>query len=172
MSAATTGYRTNASGRLTVVQRGRPMQLEVTLIQVSTDRAVVTIDQSLPVGTSVSLQVENFEMPEIAAKVLANEGNHGTGYRLALKLQNSWPYRVFTALTSMAMGDSDSNSPVKTPPCLSILGLTLPCTAEAVEAAFAIRVRHAHPDRGGDIETFVRLRNAYLEALELLGCSR
>jgi hypothetical protein len=49
-----------------------------------------------------------------------------------------------------------------------ILGVSRNCTREEVKAAFRSGVRHAHPDRGGKTESFIRLCNAYKEILEEL----
>jgi DnaJ domain len=49
-----------------------------------------------------------------------------------------------------------------------ILGLSRKCTREAVKAAFRARVWRAHPDRGGDAETFIQICTAYKQILEEL----
>ena len=111
---------------------------------------------------------------KLGAKVQANKGDSGTGYRLELKLERQWPFEVQKLLMTMTMAEPSAQEEKKTPtpPCLEILGLDLPCTAAMVEDVFRERVRKAHPDRGGNVEEFVRLRRAYLEALDLLGASR
>jgi curved DNA-binding protein CbpA len=59
-----------------------------------------------------------------------------------------------------------------TPTCLKELGLQMGCTLEEVDEAYFRQVRIAHPDRGGKIDDFVRLRTAYLDSLQLLGGKR
>jgi curved DNA-binding protein CbpA len=46
------------------------------------------------------------------------------------------------------------------------LGVARDCTREEVKAAFRARVRLAHPDRGGDVESFIQLCAAYKQVLE------
>jgi curved DNA-binding protein CbpA len=41
------------------------------------------------------------------------------------------------------------------------LGVPRNCSRNAAQAAFRARARTAHPDRGGDIPEFIRLRRAY-----------
>lgn len=166
------GYKTNADCTLTTVTSGKAAKHAATLIDVSVDGASLLCEQPLQVGTSVHIHLADIAMPELAATVISNDGDFGTGYRLGIRMnQGSWPYQVFVALTTMAIAHP-RNTQVPQPPCLKHLGLTLPCTAEDVRVAFQKRVRHVHPDRGGEIEAFVRLRAAYHEALSLLGGKR
>ena len=46
----------------------------------------------------------------------------------------------------------------------SALGLSPDASGEEVTAAYRERVKDAHPDHGGDVESFRRLREAYVEA--------
>lgn len=52
------------------------------------------------------------------------------------------------------------------PECLSILGLLPPVTLEDVKQAYLARVRTAHPDRGGDPATFLRIQKAFEDATD------
>jgi hypothetical protein len=54
------------------------------------------------------------------------------------------------------------------PPCLQALALDLPCTEEAVLAAYRQRVKDLHPDRGGDLQEFLRLQKHFEQALHLV----
>ena len=54
------------------------------------------------------------------------------------------------------------------PGCLKVLGLALPVTAEDVEQAYRTKAMAAHPDRGGDPATFIRLQKAYDDAIEFV----
>jgi hypothetical protein len=47
-----------------------------------------------------------------------------------------------------------------------ILGISRKCTREAVKSAFRVRVWQAHPDRGGEAETFIQICTAYKQILE------
>lgn len=55
-----------------------------------------------------------------------------------------------------------------TPRCIVALGLTLPCTADDVLAAYRRKVKKLHPDRGGDRREFLRLQAHFEQALALL----
>ena len=45
------------------------------------------------------------------------------------------------------------------------LGVPKGCNREEVKEAFRVRVQYAHPDRGGEDESFIRLRTAYEQIL-------
>ena len=53
------------------------------------------------------------------------------------------------------------------PPCLLALELRLPCTEEQVLAAYRKRVKDLHPDRGGDLQQFLRLQSHFEQAMHL-----
>lgn len=53
------------------------------------------------------------------------------------------------------------------PPCLQALELDLPCTEEQVLAAYRHRVKELHPDRGGDLQQFLRLQKHFEQAMHL-----
>lgn len=55
-----------------------------------------------------------------------------------------------------------------TPRCILALGLTMPCTAEEVLAAYRRKVKRLHPDRGGDRREFLRLQTHFEQAMALL----
>jgi DnaJ domain len=46
-----------------------------------------------------------------------------------------------------------------------ILGIGKDCTREEAKEAFRSRAYHAHPDRGGETKTFIRIRRAYEQIL-------
>ena len=52
-----------------------------------------------------------------------------------------------------------------TPRCILALGLTMPCTADEVLAAYRRKVKELHPDRGGSRRDFLRLQAQFEEAL-------
>lgn len=54
------------------------------------------------------------------------------------------------------------------PPCLQALELTFPCTEEQVLAAYRRRVKELHPDRGGDLQKFLRLQKHFEQAQHLV----
>jgi hypothetical protein len=55
------------------------------------------------------------------------------------------------------------------PPCLAALGLSVPFTETELLEAYRNRVKDAHPDRGGDPQTFLLLQRHFEEARSLLG---
>ena len=80
-----------------------------------------------------------------------------------------------TSPHSAPFGDSASASPgpretaaspasSQPPPCLAVLGLRLPVTAEDVRQAYLAKAMTAHPDRGGDPAGFRLLQKAFEEA--------
>lgn len=54
------------------------------------------------------------------------------------------------------------------PPCLQALDLHLPCTEMQVLAAYRRRVKELHPDRGGDLQQFLRLQKHFEQAQHLV----
>ena len=54
------------------------------------------------------------------------------------------------------------------PHCLRTFGLELPCTEMEVLAAYRMRAKELHPDRGGDLQEFLRLQRQFEEALEVV----
>ena len=56
------------------------------------------------------------------------------------------------------------------PGCLAALDLRLPCTEADVMAAYRERVKALHPDRGGDLQEFLRLQKQFEQALHLVQC--
>jgi hypothetical protein len=53
------------------------------------------------------------------------------------------------------------------PPCLTALGLSLPCTREEVLGAYRERVKRMHPDAGGSQRDFANLQRHFEEAMRL-----
>jgi hypothetical protein len=52
-----------------------------------------------------------------------------------------------------------------TPQCILALGLTTPCSAEDVLAAYRRKVKKLHPDRGGNRCEFLRLQAHFEQAM-------
>ena len=52
------------------------------------------------------------------------------------------------------------------PACMTVLGLLPPYELEDVKAAYRTKVLTAHPDHGGDPADFMRLKDAYDQAVE------
>jgi hypothetical protein len=53
------------------------------------------------------------------------------------------------------------------PECLTVLHLSWPCTAAEVQEAYRRLVKSAHPDGGGNHDTFLELQTAYEQAMRL-----
>lgn len=51
------------------------------------------------------------------------------------------------------------------PSCLTTLGLSSDCTEEEVMEAYREKVKTLHPDRGGDLQGFLKLQETFEEAL-------
>jgi hypothetical protein len=54
------------------------------------------------------------------------------------------------------------------PACLQALDLELPCTEEDVLAAYRELAKSMHPDRGGDLQQFLRLQKHFEHAMKLV----
>lgn len=54
------------------------------------------------------------------------------------------------------------------PACLRALDLKMPCTEAEVLAAYREKAKTLHPDRGGDLQQFLRLQKNFEQALALV----
>jgi hypothetical protein len=54
------------------------------------------------------------------------------------------------------------------PPCFEALDLRAPCSEEDVLSAYRERVKLLHPDRGGDMQKFLRLQRHFEQAMDLV----
>ncbi len=54
------------------------------------------------------------------------------------------------------------------PTCLKTFGLELPCTEDEVLAAYREKAKEMHPDRGGDLDQFLRLQKHFDQARQLV----
>lgn len=54
------------------------------------------------------------------------------------------------------------------PPCFAALDLHAPCSEEDVLSAYRERVKSLHPDRGGDMQNFLRLQQHFEQAMHLV----
>jgi hypothetical protein len=55
-----------------------------------------------------------------------------------------------------------------TPPFMLALGLSMPCTEADVLRVYRQRVKQLHPDRGGDMQRFLRLQAHFEQTIEYL----
>jgi hypothetical protein len=56
----------------------------------------------------------------------------------------------------------------KTPRCLLVFGLKLPCTEEQLLSAYRQKVKRLHPDKGGDRQKFMVLQSDFEQARHFL----
>lgn len=75
--------------------------------------------------------------------------------------------RAMVAIGHFAVSGTPAWAMSDRPPCLQTLGLQLPCSEEAVLAAYRLRVKELHPDRGGDLQQFLKLQKHFEQALAL-----
>jgi VanZ family protein len=68
----------------------------------------------------------------------------------------------------METATSPSLSFQRQPEFLKLLGLAFPCSEADVQQAFRQKVWQAHPDRGGDMQGFIALQQAFEQALEYI----
>ena len=65
------------------------------------------------------------------------------------------------------MAESDrSAGESEVPEFLVVLGLSQPVTVDDVKQAYLEKAKTAHPDHGGDVQTFIRLQQAFEQATE------
>lgn len=58
------------------------------------------------------------------------------------------------------------------PACLRALDLKIPCSEADVLAAYRERAKTLHPDRGGDLQQFLRLQQHFEQALAVVRSSQ
>ena len=149
---------------------GRLRKFGATLLSLSSDGADLLSPEAAPAGQRlrVSLDSTPGEVFELYSVTCQADGLDA--YRVRLRLATgTWPYDLYSKIANQA---NSSESLYKTPGCLRDLDLKSGCSIEDVESAFARLVRRYHPDRGGTVDEFVRIRRAYLESLSLLGGRR
>ncbi len=56
----------------------------------------------------------------------------------------------------------------ESPPCLAAFDLQLPCSEQDVLTAYRKRAKSLHPDRGGDLQKFLRLQQHFEQAMHLV----
>ena len=80
-----------------------------------------------------------------------------------------WPYETFSRLTCAESSDAASSERTtsedrSTPSFLRELGLDASCTVDEVHQAYRALAKRCHPDKGGDVRTFVSLHRHYSSA--------
>lgn len=106
----------------------------------------------------------------IAVYVLAAFGLPAVGYAfmvLDIRRYLRSLRRALVTIGRAAVGGTPYWSMSDRPPCLHTFDLHLPCSEEAVLAAYRRRVKELHPDRGGDLQQFLRLQKHFEQAMAL-----
>lgn len=152
--------------RLMTHRQGQKVSVEGILQDVTSDGGTVASLEPLAAGMSLKLTIPGLLPTDLPMQVTGIQPQT-TGYRLQLRLASgTWPYSLYSELLRRAMSHEENLT--QTPSCLQEFGLTMPCTVKDLQQVFDDRVRRAHPDRGGSVEAFVRLRTAYRDALQFL----
>ncbi|HVJ83905.1 MAG TPA: hypothetical protein VNC50_22755 [Planctomycetia bacterium] len=148
--------------------QGRNGVVRAELAAVEGETGDMVVDALVPLG-AIRIRIEGAAAPLQAIAERCQPIDIGK-YRLRVRLDHGvWPYEVCRRLVHGGFGGGEE---APTPACFRDLGLAGVCSREIVEGAFASLVRKAHPDRGGSVEEFVKLRQAYLAALRHLGARR
>ena len=75
--------------------------------------------------------------------------------------------RALVAVARLAAPSTPYWAALDRPPCLHALDLKWPITEAQVLAAYRQRVKDLHPDRGGDLQQFLRLQRYFEQAMHL-----
>jgi len=157
--------------RVEMNRLGRLRKFEAALRSVTADGGELFAPESIPAGQRLRIFLEAApgEMFELLSATCQPEGLDA--YRVKVRLASgTWPYQLYTKMAVHASAPATVRN--LTPSCLRDLELKIGCSIDDVEAAFSRLVRKCHPDRGGSVDEFVRVRRAYLDALSLLGGRR
>lgn len=149
---------------------GRLRKFGATLLSLSSDGAELLSPEAAPAGQRLRIALDSSPGEVFELNSVTCQADGLDAYRVRLRLAaGTWPYHLYSKIATQA---SSSESLYRTPGCLRDLELKSGCSLEDVEEAFARLVRRCHPDRGGSVDEFVRVRRAYLESLSLLGGRR
>lgn len=149
---------------------GRLRKFKALLLSLASDGAEMLSPEAAPAGQRlrISLEAAAGETFELVSVTCQTDGLDA--YRVRLRLvAGTWPYQLYSKIASQV---GASTTVREAPACLRHLELNAGCTIDDVESAFARLVRRHHPDRGGSVDDFVRIRRAYLDSLSLLGGRR
>ena len=80
----------------------------------------------------------------------------------------SVPLRRALVVVSRVLPELPYWARLEQPACLRSLDLKFPCTEADVLAAYRERAKSLHPDRGGDLQQFLRLQKNLEQALEFV----
>ena len=149
---------------------GRLRKFNAFFASLTSDGAELLSPEAAPAGQRVKLSLEAAPGEVFELISVACQADGIDAYRIRLRLATgTWPYQLYTKLAVQA---GSGPAMREAPACLRYLELSSSCTIDDVETAFSRLVRRHHPDRGGNVDDFVRIRRAYLDSLTLLGGRR
>jgi len=158
------------SCRVETNRLGRLRKFKATITSLNSDGGELFAPEPIPAGQTLKLTLEEFADETFEAGSVDCQAEGLDSYRVRIKLRSgAWPYQLYSRIASVAGSQSATLS---TPNCLREFGLASGCTVDDLENAFAKIVRRCHPDRGGSVDEFVRVRRAYLDSLAYLGARR
>lgn len=171
-------YRTNSACRIGLLDGGRLLLHRARLLDISVSGGRIYSPIRVNEGTVLQLTIDSHDAATIYARVVRcselADGRHILGLSV---VDGSLPYDLFCDLAFRAAPPPDEpemelkRAPAPQPPCFQELSLELPCTVEDVRRSFRELAKTAHPDHGGNMELFIRLRAAYYDAVEYLQAS-
>jgi len=157
-------------GRVETNRLGRLRKYKTSVTTLTSDGGELLNPEPAPAGQTLKIVLEEFANESFEVVSVACQAEGLDAYRVKVKLRSgTWPYALYSKIATVAHSYDSSRS---TPGCLKELGLSGIVTVDEVENAFAVLVRRCHPDRGGSVDEFVRVRRAYLDSLAYLGSRR
>ena len=149
---------------------GRLRKFKATLTSLNSVGGEMSAPEPIPPGQPLKFVLDEITTDTFQVVSVSCQAEGFDGYRVTMKLAvGSWPYQLYSRIATVAGTQYSAHS---TPTCLRALELSSGCTVDDVEDAFARLVRRCHPDRGGSVDEFVRIRRAYLDSLAYLGGRR
>jgi hypothetical protein len=158
------------SCRVETRRLGRLRKFNATVASLNSDGGEMLAPEPIPAGQTLKFVIEDFADDTFEVASVDCQADGLDSYRVRIKLQTgAWPYQLYSRIAAIA---GTQASTLSTPKCLREFGLASGCTVDDLENAFARVVRRCHPDRGGSVDEFVRIRRAYLDSLAYLGARR
>lgn len=157
-------------GRVETNRLGTLRKYKTSVTTLTSDGGELLNPEPAPAGQKLKLALDDFASETFDVVSVACQAEGLDAYRIRVKLTTgTWPYALYSRIATVAHSYESART---APKCLKELGLTAGATVDEVENAFARLVRRCHPDRGGSVDEFVRVRRAYLDSLAYLGSRR
>jgi hypothetical protein len=158
------------SCRIETRRLGRLRKFKAAVASVNSDGGEMLAPEPISPGQTLQFVLDDFAEETFQVVSVACQAEGLDSYRVRIRLQTgAWPYQIYSRIAAVA---GTQASTLSTPNCLREFGLASGCTLDDLEDAFAKVVRRCHPDRGGSVDDFVRIRRAYLDSLAYLGARR